>query len=1301
MSLATTSISYAASGTWTNLNGGNWSAAVNWLNGVIADGADNTADFSTLDLQTTTTVTLDTPRTIGNITFGDIDLSTANGWIISNGGVAGNSLTLSNSTATPLFTVNAIHGSDGINNSNDVVFKAVITGQQGWIKKGTGCLTPTVANAVNLVGPVQLDEGLIDLQQPTALAQGRNLIFNGGALAGSITAQPATLTNIILTTGTEISSNSYTATRVNFGAVPFIGNSSSVLKFEIGQEVVTGGTYPGGSNAFVNFNGTIDFGNSSGNWRQDPGNGGGAFGSRTATFNLGTNTTFVNSRAATAGAFHTHYLGALKGGPRTQLRGSQQTANALVIYQIGDANLDTTFEGTIRDGAVSGGAATYIVKSGTGKLTLTGTNIYTGTTVINSGALVLGSTALMNSTPSILVNTNGTFDVSAFTGGWSNLLANQTLSGNGTVTGSVAVAAGFVSPGASTNIGQLKFLNDYSVAGTMTNLFKIGTGTNDSMLISGNLTLNDFTATVRVVPTGSVINNGTYPLFRWGGTLAGDTNNLVLSYPAQPGTLTLVTNLVTKTISLSVVGANVNNLTWSGNVSANNWDHSTLNWNNGTTAFTDLDSALFTDSGVASVPVNILENISAGALNVNNTNKDYVFNNSGGMITGANGLTKSGPGKLTLLGDNDYAGTTTVNAGTLQVGNGTTSGSFGAGSVSDNGTLIFNRPTGFDLTLASQISGSGTLIQNGTNSTLTLTANNSFNGGTIINAGTLQLGDGNSASGSIGGIVTNNSILNYFYNNTANIANSFVGTGTVNFAVNGAARQYNLGASPTSLTNNGFTGTINVGPLVALHVPDQSNGTNQLGNGSTVIVAATGQLTLDRNGYYNSAITLSGNGNGSGVTANMAMDMAQGATLVGNVTLAADASIGGFLGDVTISGRILGTVGNETLTFRNTRANATSINMRLGSTSGPNNWGNTIIDPGDNLNQIIRVTALTSGALSTNALTIGAHGILQLNGNNLSVSTLASGAADGAFNATILNANTTNAAVLTVGDDLASSSQFDGILGNGASQPLGLTKVGNSTLILSGDNTNTGPVTINGGTLSLVASVGSGSCSNATPITISSGAVLDVTARSDGSLNLQSDQTLKGNGGINGNLVTLPGSIVNPGSSIGTLTVSNNATLGGTLLMEVNRAASPNSDHLVVSGTLTAGGTLQVTNIGGVLQVNDTFQLFPSGISGFAVSLPANDTLNNVSYTWQNNVVANGSVKVLSVTPLAAPVLTNSVLGNTITFSWSGAYKLQSQTNSLSVGLSSNWSDYPGGGSSPVNVTINPANPTVFFRLSL
>jgi len=44
-------------------------------------------------------------------------------------------------------------------------------------------------------------------------------------------------------------------------------------------------------------------------------------------------------------------------------------------------------------------------------------------------------------------------------------------------------------------------------------------------------------------------------------------------------------------------------------------------------------------------------------------------------IDGAGALTKLGTGVLTLTGANTYSGGTTISAGTLQVGNGGTSGS--------------------------------------------------------------------------------------------------------------------------------------------------------------------------------------------------------------------------------------------------------------------------------------------------------------------------------------------------------------------------------------------------------------------------------------------------------------------------------------------------------------------------------------------------------------------------------------------------------------------------------------------------
>ena len=49
----------------------------------------------------------------------------------------------------------------------------------------------------------------------------------------------------------------------------------------------------------------------------------------------------------------------------------------------------------------------------------------------------------------------------------------------------------------------------------------------------------------------------------------------------------------------------------------------------------------------------------------------------GGVISGTGTLTKAGTGTTTLTGANSYSGTTTISAGTLQVGNGGTTGSWG------------------------------------------------------------------------------------------------------------------------------------------------------------------------------------------------------------------------------------------------------------------------------------------------------------------------------------------------------------------------------------------------------------------------------------------------------------------------------------------------------------------------------------------------------------------------------------------------------------------------------------------------
>ena len=91
-------------------------------------------------------------------------------------------------------------------------------------------------------------------------------------------------------------------------------------------------------------------------------------------------------------------------------------------------------------------------------------------------------------------------------------------------------------------------------------------------------------------------------------------------------------------------------------------------------------------------------------------------------------------------------------------------------------------------------------------------------------------------------------------------------------------------------------------------------------------------------------------------------------------------------------------------------------------------------------------------------------------------------------------------------------------------------------------------------------------------------------------------------------------------------------------------------------------------------------------------------TVSGGSATWVNNLAVDGSITVATVT--APPTLSVTPVGNNLQFSWPGSgYKLQAQTNSLSVGISNNWGDYPGGSTSPVSVPVDATKGAVFFRL--
>lgn len=123
-----------------------------------------------------------------------------------------------------------------------------------------------------------------------------------------------------------------------------------------------------------------------------------------------------------------------------------------------------------------------------------------------------------------------------------------------------------------------------------------------------------------------------------------------------------------------------------------------------------------------------------------------------GVVSGSGDMLKTGSGTLVLTGTNTYTGGTTITSGTLQLGDGGTTGSI-VGDVTDNGTLAFDRSDA--VTYSHVISGSGALVKLGSG-TLILDGVNTYTGSTTVSAGTLEVGDASHTTASVAGDVTVN-----------------------------------------------------------------------------------------------------------------------------------------------------------------------------------------------------------------------------------------------------------------------------------------------------------------------------------------------------------------------------------------------------------------------------------------------------------------------------------------------------------------------------------------------------------------
>jgi autotransporter-associated beta strand protein len=136
-----------------------------------------------------------------------------------------------------------------------------------------------------------------------------------------------------------------------------------------------------------------------------------------------------------------------------------------------------------------------------------------------------------------------------------------------------------------------------------------------------------------------------------------------------------------------------------------------------------------------------------------------------GVLNGSGAFSKAGAGTLVFTGGSAYTGGITIGAGTVQVGNGSTAGNLGTGTITNNGTLIFKRSD--NIGVADVITGTGVLRQEGTGQ-LTLSATNTYTGSTTVNAGTLGLSSDSNlgaapSTAQADQLVVNNGAGLYFY----------------------------------------------------------------------------------------------------------------------------------------------------------------------------------------------------------------------------------------------------------------------------------------------------------------------------------------------------------------------------------------------------------------------------------------------------------------------------------------------------------------------------------------------------------
>jgi autotransporter-associated beta strand protein len=630
-----------------------------------------------------------------------------------------------------------------------------------------------------------------------------------------------------------------------------------------------------------------------------------------------------------------------------------------------------------------------------------------------------------------------------------------------------------------------------------------------------------------------------------------------------------------------------------------------------------------------SIVGNVLNN---GLLGFNRSN-DIVFD---GVISGNGGVYKFGAGALTLTADNTYSDVTVIAAGTLQLGNGGTSGNIGSSTVNNSGTLAFNRSD--NLTFSAVISGNGDVVQMGSGTTV-LGAANAYFGGTTITAGTLQITSNSSVSS---GTVTLNGGL-FQTDGTTDI------TILNNFKINNTLAGGAIDANGVALTIGGnISDGVGAGKLTVLDSAGGGvlilAGTNTYSGGTTICFCGTLQLgDATHTGSMVGDITNEGlfnvvNANTTGITS---LTNDGGLTTFNNATSAATIAItnkngGGtefFDNSSAGSATIVNRTGGVTI-FSNTStaANASITNRSSGITVFADNStaGNatiTTLNSGETL-FFVAATGGNAQFITNGTGVVDFSGTTGPNGDGR----VSAGSIAGSGTYLIGAGNT-----LVVGSNNL-STEVSGVIADSCGCGPGagsLEKVGSGTVILSGTNVYTGTTAVNGGVLQVDGSIASSSLT-----TVNAGGALTGVGTVGNTMIANGGIFSPGNGtsgtsmAVSGNLVFQSGALYLVGINSTTSTVANvtgTATLAGSVGVSVAPGSMVAKQYTILTAaggridTFSGAGVLGAANLIGNLSYDDN-NVYLSLTLGYGATSPLNVNQTAVANTLVNFFNANGGI---------------------------------------------------------------------------